>query len=113
MSDETETEPVELPPTVVDYIAAIPDVRSPTEIWDEVKELKEMYQNEGSNSVDAAVVLCMSATLRNKLLSPQDLLEYDRILNLASLKLNAMTNMPESAKVVRDIYQRSLEKGHQ
>lgn len=113
MSDETETEPVELPPTVVDYIAFLPDVRSPREVWDEVKELKEMYQNEGSNSTDAAVALCMSPTLRNGLLSTQDLREYDRILNLASLKLNAMTNMPESANVVREIYRRSFEKGHQ
>ena len=113
MSDETETEPVELPPTVVDYIAAIPDVRSSREILDEVKELQGLYKNDGSITVDAAIALCMSTTLRSGLLSPQDLREYYRIISLASNKLNAMTEMPESASVVRDICQRSLEKGHQ
>lgn len=113
MSNETQAGPIELPPTVVDYIAELPETRSLNEVWDEIKELKEMYQNEGSNSVDTAVALSMSITLKASLLSPQDLNEYHRILRLASVKLNAMTNMPESASVVRDICQRSSDKGMQ
>lgn len=118
MSDSNETlEPQpELPldkDNIVDMIGLMDEVQTSRQICEKITEIQRGISTDGCGGLmDAATALVNSTELRARLLSSDDLLEFDALLRKASDMLSVITMQSDLQQKVWKIVNDSIGKAN-